>query len=114
MSEFLSIFDADRIEREFLDFHAQHPEVYVELVRLAREWRSAGHERLGIATLFEVLRWQSHLNGRHDGGFKLNNNYRSLYARLIMAECADLSGLFELRERTASIHQIRPPKVRTA
>lgn len=104
------IFAQDRIEREFNDFHADHPEIYAELVRLARQWRSAGHERLGIATLFEVLRWQSHLNGAHDGGYKLNNNYRALYARLIMAKNVDLAGLFETRERTAQIHVVQPAR----
>ena len=31
--------------------------------------------------------------------FKLNNNYVSRYARLIMAQEADLEGVFETRER---------------
>lgn len=105
-----AIFAQDRIEREFNDFHASHPEIYAELVRLARNWLAAGHSRLGIATLFEVLRWQSHLNRTHDGGYKLNNNYRALYARLIMAQNRDLDGLFEVRERTAQIHVVQPAR----
>ena len=33
-------------------------------------------------------------------GFKLNNNYRSRYARLIMEQEADLEGVFQIRELT--------------
>ncbi len=100
------IFQQDPIHREFNDFHAQHPEIYVQLVRLARSWKANGSQKLGIATLFEVLRWNSHMNPAKDGGYKLNNNYRALYARLIMNKEPDLAGLFELRERTAELHRV--------
>jgi hypothetical protein len=82
----------------FQDFHQTHPAVYRELVKLAREWMSAGHNRLGIATLFEKLRWEWHVKGVEDvDGYKLNNSYRALYARKIMAENPDLKDIFEIR-----------------
>lgn len=88
-----------QIEHDFIEFHKKHPEVYVELVKLAREWLTAGGAKLGIATLFEKLRWEWHINGLKDvEGYKLNNNYRSLYARLIMGTEEDLDGLFEIRQ----------------
>ena len=100
------IFTQDKIERDFNDFHTAHPEVYVQLVRLARSWQANGSAKLGIATLFEVLRWNSHMNPERDGGYKLNNNYRALYARLIMNREPDLKGIFELRERTTELHVV--------
>ena len=100
------IFTQDRIERDFNDFHAAHPEVYVQLVRLARSWQANGSAKLGIATLFEVLRWNSHMNPAKDGGYKLNNNYRALYARLIMNKEPDLKGIFDVRERTTELHVV--------
>jgi hypothetical protein len=99
-------FTHDRIELEFKEFHLEHPEVYNELVKLARTWQSNGSDKLGIATLFEVLRWNSHLNPERDSGYKLNNNYRALYARKIMEQEPDLNGLFEIRERTAELHRV--------
>jgi hypothetical protein len=99
-------FTHDRIELEFKEFHLEHPEVYNELVKLARTWQANGTAKLGIATLFEVLRWNSHLNPERDSGYKLNNNYRALYARLIMEQEPDLNGLFEIRERTAELHRV--------
>lgn len=95
------LFVKDRIEEAFEKFDSEHPIVYRELVRLARVWRSHGTAKLGIAILFERLRWEWHVSGLRDAeGFKLNNNFRALYARKIMAENPDLDGIFELRERT--------------
>ena len=89
------------IRERFETFHSEHPEVYRQLVRLAREWVSVGHRKLGIATLFERLRWEWHVAGLIDtDGYKLNNTYRAQYARLIMAEHPDLDGLFETRRLT--------------
>lgn len=84
------------IEEAFLAFHAANPHVYAELVLLARRARRRGVERIGIGMLFEVLRWRVALRTGGDE-FKLNNNYRSYYARLIMLQEPDLVGAFETR-----------------
>ena len=88
-------------ETAFDRFHSDNPRVYQVLVRLAREWvaRFGGH-KLGIATLYETARWQITL-ATNDAEFRLNNNWRSYYARLIMAQEPDLAGLFDLRASKA-------------
>lgn len=102
MQAMFDLFESETIRAKFEKFDDEHPEVYRELVRLAREWVSVGNARLGIATLFERLRWEWHVTGLTDrDGFKLNNNYRSHYARKIMANEPDLDGLFETRTLTA-------------
>jgi hypothetical protein len=86
------------IERDFRKFDQENPQVYAELVRVARLWRerrSAQH--LGIATLYEVTRWNLAL-ATEDGTFKLNNNHRALYARKIMAHESDLADMFRTRK----------------
>ncbi len=90
---------APSIESRFEAFHARHPDVYASLVTLAYQ-AHVNRNRIGIGMLFEVLRWEWTIAGLPDDAeeFKLNNNYRSRYARLIMAEHPDLDGLFELRE----------------
>lgn len=89
----------DPIEAQFIDFHHAHPEVYVSLVALARRWKNAGHPKVGIGMLFELVRWERGLTlGTDPAGFKLNNNYRSRYARLIMANERDLAGFFDTRQ----------------
>jgi hydrogenase maturation factor len=88
----------NKIEQAFIEFDTQNPEVYRQLVRLARQWRAAGKAKLGIKTLFEKLRWEWHVAGLTESdGYKLNNNFTALYARKIMKNEADLDGLFEIR-----------------
>ena len=91
---------ATTIESRFEAFHARHPDVYRQLVRLAYEARRAGRERIGMKMLFEVLRWEWTIAGLPDDAenWKLNNSYSSRYARRIMEMYNDLDGLFELRE----------------
>ena len=88
-----------RLERAFSEFHARNPLVYERLVKLARDLRARGHRKLGIGMLYEVVRWME-LMETSDAEFKLNNNHRSRYARLIMSREPDLCDVFELRELT--------------
>jgi hypothetical protein len=52
------------IYARFLKFHHNNPEVYNNLVRLAREFRMGinSNRKMGIAMLFEVLRWNYYLS----------------------------------------------------
>lgn len=88
------------IEQAFWVFHYANPQVYAELVMLARRAVRRGVHRIGIGMLFEVLRWRVALRTQGDE-FKLNNNYRSYYARLIMSREPDLVGVFETRRLRA-------------
>jgi len=86
----------NRLERQFRDFHSRNPQVYQTLVRLCREARAKGHRHIGIKMLWEVLRWESMVK-TSGKPWKLNNNYSSRYARLIMRQEPDLDGFFETR-----------------
>jgi hypothetical protein len=89
----------ETIQERFSTFHGENPDVYRELVQLAREARRAGCDQVGIGMLFEVLRWNRLLRTEHtEDEFKLNNTFRSRYARLIAEQETDLREAFELRE----------------
>lgn len=82
---------------QFDRFHAAHPDVYNALVRLARQWVSTtGRRRVGIDSLFGAARWSVMLT-TNDPDYKLRNDFKPFYARLIMHQEPDLDGLFELR-----------------
>lgn len=87
------------IEERCAAFDREHPEVYAELRRLAIEAARAGRSRLGIAQLVEVARWNLETGARDAAGYKLNNDYRAVWARRLMAEHQELAGVFELRDR---------------
>lgn len=93
-------FDKTAAQR-FEEFHEANPKVYIVLVRLAREWiRRTGRSKIGIGALFERTRWEIAIT-TSDPEFKLNNDFRAYYARLIMAEHPDLADLFEVRTSAA-------------
>lgn len=87
-------------EAAFRAFHEANPHVYRALVELARTAKAQGAAEIGIGMLWEVLRWRLFFETT-DRNFKLNNNHRSRYARLIMAQEPDLAGIFEVRELTS-------------
>ena len=88
---------AGSIEDQFQAFDEANPKVYDMLKDMALELKRVGVKRWGIAGLFEVLRRDYALK-TNGGKFKLNNNYRSHYARALMAREPQLEGFFETRK----------------
>jgi len=86
------------IKERFESFHELNPHVYDALLELAFQARGAGRKQYGIASLFEVLRW-SYLMQTQGDEFKLNNDYRAHYARLLMKQEPVLEDFFETREK---------------
>lgn len=84
------------LDQQFRKFHRENPDVYRRLLELALQLRAKGHTKGSIAMLFEVLRWEYAL-ATTDADFKLNNNYRAFYARLLMTHEPRLRGFFETR-----------------
>jgi hypothetical protein len=86
------------VTQRFERFHRQNPRVYETPVALAREWiRRTGRRKVGIASLYERCRWDLAMV-TNDPNYRLNNDYKAFYARLIMLREADLDGVFGLRE----------------
>jgi hypothetical protein len=84
-------------QEAFEKFHEENPHIYDLLVELAKEAKEA-HACYGIGGLFEVLRWNKTVKTK-DKSFKLNNNHRAHYARLIMEQEPDLKGFFNTRQQ---------------
>ena len=96
---------------DFEKFHAENPEIYTILVGLAREWVAICRRRseetgthvepkIGIGALYEVARWEL-IKSSTDPNYKMSNNHRAFYARLITAQEDDLVELFTLSESVA-------------
>ncbi|MEU1015377.1 hypothetical protein DEJ48_36560 [Streptomyces venezuelae] len=85
------------IQERFEAFHQLNPWILVQLESLTADCAKRGLRRIGIGMLFEVLRWQY---GRATSGepFKLNNDFRSRYVRLLVQRHPEWAALFETRE----------------
>ena len=89
------------IEERFNLFHQANPHVLEALERLTAQELTAGHHRLAIDDLFSALRWRfrTPTSGR---GWRLNNDYRSRYARLIKDRHPEWADVFETRPLKAA------------
>ena len=85
------------IRERFERFHAANPAVYYELEALAASVWNSGRRRIGIKTLFEVLRYSYWIRTSGDR-FRLNNNFTAHYSRALLAAHPEWEGLFELRD----------------
>ena len=90
----------DTLQAQFVRYHARHPEVYRLFCDLAEQMRATGRRRYSARTILHVIRWHRALESdpREDEGFKINNNYSSRYARMLITERPEFEGFFSLRE----------------
>jgi hypothetical protein len=94
----------DDIQREFEKYHQENEHVYKFLVHFARlaiqAMRDRGNQdpQYSIAAVVERARWHVNFEVRGYQDFKINNDFRARYARLIMRQETDLRGVFNLRK----------------
>lgn len=88
----------DTFKQRFAKFHKANPHVYNAIVHKALSLKRAGVNHFGIAAIFETLRYDAAMQTGRDN-YKLNNNYRAFYSRLIMENIKELDGFFSIREQ---------------
>lgn len=91
---------------KFAQYHADNPHVYAILERFALEAYAAGRPRIGIGLLTERVRWYTTVETTGDP-FKINNNWRAFYVRLLLRDHPELADLFELRTSKADEGRVR-------
>lgn len=83
---------------KFEEFHKANPEVFQMLEVLASSLIARGRKKIGIGFLCEVLRWNYYMETSDPNSeFKLNNNYRPYYARLLIERHPSWADAFEIR-----------------
>lgn len=95
------------IDERFEVFHKANPHVYDLIHQRALALRRRGIKRFGLAAIYEGLRYDYAVQTGGDK-FKLNNDYRAIYSRMIMENDPELAGFFEKRERTSVTRRQRP------
>ena len=94
------------IEERFWRFHALNPHVLTALERLAMQQVGAGRRVLSIDDLTCVLRYASSIMTEGEV-FKMPNDFRPFYARLLADVYPALRGLFQ--ENRMWAHVYAPP-----
>jgi len=86
-----------KLEAQFQEFHKENPKVYLALRDRALQLKRRGWNHYGIKAIVEVVRFHRALETT-DPDFKLNNNYSSRYARILMEQEPELKNFFQIRE----------------
>lgn len=85
------------VEEAARRFDEQHPELYRLVERFALEARARGRSRIGIAEVWERIRWHLNVDVDPKEPYALNNSHRAYYARRFQREHPELAELFEIR-----------------
>lgn len=99
------------IDARFAEYHQLNPHVYDGLLRLTRQFKERGRGKIGIGLLVEVMRWETKVRTGSYEDFKITNDFKPLYARLIVAQNPDLDGIFDIHTmwRHDRASHIEPP-----
>lgn len=85
------------LDESFRRFHEANPHVYAALRIVALHAAHRGRQ-VGMKAVYERVRWEYQVQtARQEDAYKLNNNYTSRYARLLMEQEPELAGFFETR-----------------
>jgi uncharacterized protein YbaP (TraB family) len=92
------------IQRRFEAFHQANPHVLTTLEDMARKWFDQGNAQVGIGMLWEAMRWLAgtQTNVNQLDLYRLNNNYRSRYVRLMIQRNPQWVDRFHTRELRAA------------
>lgn len=83
----------------FLSMHRANPHLFLAFLEEARAAARAGREHYSAKQIAENIRWNTGLKtfGRGAGEYKINNNWTSYYARLLVLFDDRLMGLFGMK-----------------
>lgn len=85
-----------RVFRRYERWDEENPQFYPMFCRFTLDLIQRGRDRISAAWIFERIRWESMLQ-TSDKDFKLNNDFRAIYARRFMFDYPHHTGVFELR-----------------
>src|SRR5437660_4362906 len=76
--------------RSWVRFNKANPHVYDLLAQILREGKKLGMPRWSIAAAFEIARWERRFDVKTSREWKLPNEFRAYYSRLLLMQEADL------------------------
>ena len=102
MSDTQALLFGQTLDERFAEYHAKNPAVFELFKKFAGMARDSGRTHFSAKAIMERVRWEICFASRDRRNFKVNNNYTSRYARLLVSECPEFRGFFEMRELRAA------------
>lgn len=87
------------IARKFEQYHKDNPKIFEKLVEYTRYLKyEKKRSNYGIGAVFERIRWHLDVETNDPDGWKINNNYRSRYVRLLEEQYPEFLGFYRKRK----------------
>jgi len=88
--------DKDTIQA-FKTYHEAHPKLYELFKKYAYQMKNSGRKYYGAQSIVERIRWDMNINHNSDE-FKINNNFSSMYSRLLISDYPEFKDFFRTRK----------------
>lgn len=82
----------------FSAFHDENPSVYEAFKKFTLEAIQKGFNNGSADFIFHIIRWETKTTDANQDGFKVNNNFSSLYARMFIDEFPQHRYFFRTRK----------------
>lgn len=82
----------------FTIFHNENTSVYEAFKKFTFRAIEKGFNHCSADFIFHIIRWETAITDQQQEGFKVNNNFTSLYARMFMDEFPQHKDFFRIRK----------------
>lgn len=86
---------------QFVLYDNEHPEVMRNIIKQLQIAKAIGRKSASVRDIMSALRWSLYID-LGDKTYKINNNYSSLYTRIIKANYPDLSDMLTVKSLTSA------------
>lgn len=90
----------DCVLSRFAKFHRDNPVIYQTFRLYAREMKASGRKKYSSEIIINRMRWEIDLRSEGEP-FKINNDFKPLYARLLAWHEPEFEKFFEFRRVTS-------------
>lgn len=90
----LDIFQQDSSNQDFWNYHRSNPSIYKKFEELALEAIGRGFKHYSAEAILNIARWHTNVSSKDNDDFKINNNYRSGFARLFAIDHPEHADFF--------------------
>jgi hypothetical protein len=92
------------IDEKFFKYHEKNPHVFDLFYKYTMEVKAKGFDHYSTDAIMHRIRWHRMIETDINERFKMNDNYTSRYARLLVEKYPELDGFFRNRQlKTPSI-----------
>lgn len=88
----------ENLDQKFFAYHEKNPHILPLFLKFAKQAKSVGFSHYSIRAIVNRVRWHINIETKDVDGFKMNNNYSSRYARLLVKENPEFEGFFRNRQ----------------